>query len=171
MENFDQQLMRLKQALGVVSDQEAAAALGLSKAALSDRKKRGVFPEDKLYALAAKRPDLGLDVLHVLMGEKKTAALNLTLAELEAALAWGADKGGPVAEQLKRAAALVEEKNRPLPQDEQLLLETYRELNSSDKKKFLKLALRFPGEEPGVTQTFHSTVKGGVAGRDIVKSK
>ena len=40
----------------------------MTKAAFSARKKRGVFPEKELYALAAKRPELGLDVDYVLTG-------------------------------------------------------------------------------------------------------
>ena len=65
---FDQQLFRLKEALTAHEDQEVAVALGMTKAAFSARKKRGVFPEKELYALAAKRPELGLDVDYVLTG-------------------------------------------------------------------------------------------------------
>lgn len=48
------------------------------------------------------------------------------MAEIEAALAFGAEKGGSIAEQLERANALVEEMHRPLPNDEQVLLDSYR---------------------------------------------
>ena len=68
MREFDRQLIRLKEALGVTEDQDVANALGLSKAALSDRKKRGAFPDDKLLALIAKRPDLGLDFDYITLG-------------------------------------------------------------------------------------------------------
>ena len=56
-------------------DQEVADVLGMSKAAFSARKKRGSFPENELYALAAKHPDLGLDVGYVMTGKsaKQTA--------------------------------------------------------------------------------------------------
>lgn len=68
MREFDHQLLRLKQALGAAEDQAVAAALGLSKAAFADRKKRAAFPADKVKALAADRPELGLDVQYVLTG-------------------------------------------------------------------------------------------------------
>ncbi len=65
---FDAQLRRLKESLGVREDQEAAKALGMTKAALSLRKKRGVFPRAKLVSLAASRPDLCIDVAYVVSG-------------------------------------------------------------------------------------------------------
>lgn len=114
MKNFDQQLLRLKQALGVTDDQEAAAALGMSKAALSDRKKRDKFPEDKLWALAARRPELRLDPGHILMGDMKDAAMKVTVAQFEAALLLTAKRGGTLAEQLGRAMQIVQEMNQPL---------------------------------------------------------
>ena len=68
MRDFDHQLLRLKAALGATSDQAVAEALGMTKAAFSDRKKRGAFPEDKLLALVARRPDLAVDPQYVLTG-------------------------------------------------------------------------------------------------------
>lgn len=68
MLDFNQQIARLKEALAVTKDQDVADALGLSKAAFSDRKKRGAFPDDKLLALSAKRPDLGLDYGYITSG-------------------------------------------------------------------------------------------------------
>lgn len=126
MRNFDAQLLRLKQSVKLTEDQEIAALLGMTKAAFSERKKRGSFPEDKLFALATKRPDLNLDVLGILVGDKKHAAIKLTVAELEAALEFDDDKSGTIAERFGRAAAVVEMKHAPLPTDEQALLETYR---------------------------------------------
>lgn len=70
MDDFESRLTRLKQATGLFEDQEIAAALGMSKAAFADRKKRDSFPEDKLFSLSAKRPDLGLDVDYILTGEE-----------------------------------------------------------------------------------------------------
>lgn len=67
-QGFDAQLRRLKAALGVREDQEAAKALGMTKAALSLRKKRNAFPRDKLVALATSRPDLGIDATYVVSG-------------------------------------------------------------------------------------------------------
>lgn len=69
---FDQPLSRLKKALGVREDQEAALALGMSKAAFSARKTRGSFPEKELRALAQRRPELGIDVEYVLTGASLT---------------------------------------------------------------------------------------------------
>ncbi|HBN8473966.1 TPA: bacteriophage CI repressor [Pseudomonas aeruginosa] len=68
MRDFDQQLLRLKAAARVTSDQEVAALLGMSKAAFSDRKRRGSFPGDKVFALAKRRPDLVIDAEFVLTG-------------------------------------------------------------------------------------------------------
>lgn len=61
-------MRRLKAALGVREDQEVAKALGMTKAALSLRKKRGTFPSDKLVALSASRPDLAIDVSYIVSG-------------------------------------------------------------------------------------------------------
>lgn len=80
MREFDHQLLRLKQALGVVEDQAVAAVLGMSKAAFADRKKRGAFPSDKVKALAADRPELGLDVRYIATG--MTAKLESSLDRL-----------------------------------------------------------------------------------------
>lgn len=70
MKNFDQVLLRLKQAVQQTSDQEVAKLLGLSKAAFAERKKRDAFPEDKLLALSVRQPELNLDVTYVLTGER-----------------------------------------------------------------------------------------------------
>jgi len=68
MNKFDEQLLRLKQAVQLTADQDVAALLGLSKEAFFQRKKRDAFPEDKLAALAVKRPALGIDVNFILTG-------------------------------------------------------------------------------------------------------
>jgi CI repressor-like protein len=65
---FRERLDRLKSALGVEEDQDAAEALGMSKQALSARKKREAFPAKELRALAQRRPELRLDVDYVLTG-------------------------------------------------------------------------------------------------------
>ena len=69
---FDQQLSRLKKVLEVREDQEAATALGMTKAAFSARKTRGSFPEKELRALAQQHPELGIDVEYVLTGGRLT---------------------------------------------------------------------------------------------------
>ena len=66
---FDLKLLRLKGALCVAEDQDVADALGMTKAAFSARKRRDAFPDDKLLALAARRPDLNLDLQFILEGE------------------------------------------------------------------------------------------------------
>ena len=68
MDFFSDSLGRLKHCLRVSKDQEVAAALGLSKTAFSERKKRNSFPEKELRALAQQRPELGIDVEYVLTG-------------------------------------------------------------------------------------------------------
>lgn len=65
--SFQLKLDRLKECLGVSEDQQVAAALGLSKTALSLRKNRGSFPAERVYALAASRPEV--DPVYVLTGD------------------------------------------------------------------------------------------------------
>lgn len=50
-------------------DGEVAVALGMTKTAFSERKKRGSFPEKELRALAAEKPEI--DVHYVLTGERE----------------------------------------------------------------------------------------------------
>lgn len=69
MDAFEQALMRLKQRLGVRTDKRVAEALGMTPAALNERKKRGSFPADKLRAAAQLHPEWGLDVDYVLTGD------------------------------------------------------------------------------------------------------
>jgi transcriptional regulator with XRE-family HTH domain len=61
MDFFEEVTLRLKQQLKVTDDKEVAAALGMSASALNMRKKRGNFPTKEVFALAAQRPELGLD--------------------------------------------------------------------------------------------------------------
>jgi transcriptional regulator with XRE-family HTH domain len=68
---FDQKLLRLKHATGLTEDQDVAELLGMSRAAFSARKKRDAFPDDKVYALAAQRPEIGIDVDQVLTGDSE----------------------------------------------------------------------------------------------------
>lgn len=69
MPEFETRLARLKEALGVATAKEVANILEMSDKALNARKRRLSFPEKELYALAAKRPDLNLDVNYVLTGK------------------------------------------------------------------------------------------------------
>lgn len=69
MNYFDEATLRLKQRLGVTQDKELAQFLGLSPRAWAGRKQTGAFPEKELYALAAKRTELDIDVDYVLTGQ------------------------------------------------------------------------------------------------------
>jgi hypothetical protein len=71
MNFFSESIARLKYELRVSKDGEVATALGLSKTAFAERKRRGAFPEKELYALAEKRSELRLDVLYILTGERR----------------------------------------------------------------------------------------------------
>lgn len=66
---FDMRLLRLKAHVGIKSDKHLAELLGMTDKALHARKRRDVFPDDKLYALALKRPDLRIDPGYILTGE------------------------------------------------------------------------------------------------------
>lgn len=68
MNFFDEASLRLKQALKVTADKDAAEAIGLSPSAWKQRKTRGVFPMKEVYALAAQRPELQLDADWVITG-------------------------------------------------------------------------------------------------------
>lgn len=68
-QTFGAMLLRLKQQLGVQTNKSVAELLGMREKAFIARKSRNSFPETELYALAAKRPDLDLDVVYVLTGK------------------------------------------------------------------------------------------------------
>lgn len=70
-ETFGAALLRLKEQLRVHNDKEVAEALGMTPTAFNSRKGRGSFPEDKLLALKARRPELGLDIDYVLTGRRR----------------------------------------------------------------------------------------------------
>lgn len=94
MSLFEGALLRTKEQLGVQSDKEVAARLGLSATAFSDRKKRDAFPEDKLRALAQQQPELGIDVAYILTGK----------AQWERAVEGAAGAGTGALEKLAAAA-------------------------------------------------------------------
>lgn len=68
--SFEQKFLRLKEQVGLSKDMEIAQLLGMSKAALSERKRRGSFPMDKLHTLASKHPGINLD--YVLNGYRSS---------------------------------------------------------------------------------------------------
>ena len=69
MDNFEIITLRLKQALQLKTDKQIAEALGLSQRAWVGRKKSGRFPEEELFALKGKSPELNLDVEYILHGD------------------------------------------------------------------------------------------------------
>lgn len=73
MKSFGNVLLRLKAQTGLQADKEIAELLGISPTAFNDRKRRDAFPEDKLLALATRRPELNLDVDYVLTGNTENA--------------------------------------------------------------------------------------------------
>ena len=88
MENsFKMIALRLKQALQVETDREIAQALGMTQTAFNSRKIRDSFPEDKLFALMSKRPDLKIDATYVLTGNRDAAPVERALSEQLAAFA------------------------------------------------------------------------------------
>ena len=68
--SFTSMLLRLKEQTGLEADKQVAELLGMAANAFNARKARDSFPEDKLFALAARRPDLGIDPVYVLTGQR-----------------------------------------------------------------------------------------------------
>lgn len=126
---FDQQLLRLKQVLGLTSDQDVAKALGLTKAALSVRKKRAAFPEDRVLELARRRD---IDVHYILTGESRGFVANL--AALREATR--ASKGNPEL----RDALFVELIEARVSTQEAALLDDYRQCSEADKRVISRMA-------------------------------
>lgn len=142
MREFDQQLLRLKQALRVTEDREAANALGMTKAAFSARKSRGVFPRDKLYALATERPELGIDPQFVLTGEN--AELQRRLKALKTATAVAASTQN-AEDRAAIQGAVFDAVVKQLAPDEAQLLHHYRSSNESGKRAILATAITMSG--------------------------
>lgn len=124
---FEEQLLRLKQQLGLSEDKDVAAALGMEKAAFSARKARNAFPVDKLHALHSRRPELGLDVGYVLTG--RTA--QQVAAELAAS---PAVPGKRAAQALAGDARAIHGVSAPLDASyEARTIERIRQLNAADR--------------------------------------
>lgn len=147
MRNFDAELLRLKQALKVTSDQDVAAALGMTKAAFSDRKRRDAFPEDKLRAAAQLHPEWGVDVAYVLTGE--TAAFRAALDVVSGSTAGALKVAGSPEKQarIRDADAMQKLAARPagaaLDALEAYLVADFRQCSSEDQAMLTKLAARF----------------------------
>ena len=184
---FEPVLLRLKEQLGVSTDKEVASILGLGDKAFNARKKRDSFPEDKLLALHAKRPDLNLDIAYILIGER--AVVHAVMGAVKAAAAIVDRLGGTKAERQARLDALlgsvVQSTRSSLSDEEQLVIARYRLASSSTRNEVLRLLLsRETSSENGtksqpaahaggrvishVKQQINAPVSGGVAGRDLV---
>ncbi|MEI2428672.1 helix-turn-helix domain-containing protein [Lysobacter yananisis] len=137
MRPFDEQLLRLKQVLKLTDDQDVADALGMNKAAFSARKTRGAFPEDKLFALAAKQPELKIDPAYVITGRSEELERRLQAVSAATAIA-GKVKGIESRGDVQAAAfdALV----NALAPDEQELLRHYRTANENGRAAIIATA-------------------------------
>jgi len=136
MGEFEQALLRLKSQVGVATDKEMAELLGLSEKALNARKRRGAFPTDKVRALAQQRPDLSIDVDHVLSGtalrEKRQNA------------------AGQVMYQGTEIVHLMtgEPESRPhYPTDAMALVENWQRCSALDQALVLQLVRRLAGRQ------------------------
>jgi hypothetical protein len=132
MKIFEEKLLRLKQEVKLTEDQEVAALLGLSKAAFADRKKRDAFPDEKLWALAQKRPDLKIDVLAVLTGISSKGHAQIALDEQASKLLPDDANDLP---SIKKSKAQIKSTMgfRSETAREALLLESFRQANDQGK--------------------------------------
>lgn len=167
LKSFDQQLLRLKQALNTTEDQVVARRLGLSKGAFAARKGRDAFPADKLAALAHAHPELGIDVQHVLTGKSgrqraveaaasvasesrdDVAVLissRVRAAEPPTAMQWGSHAS------LSRS--LVE-----LDGDERLHIDQLRHCSPSDREAIYHMARRLASQRPAPPSPTATPVK------------
>ena len=70
--SFERATLRLKELVGVQTDKDLAELLEMDVSAFNKRKARGSFPDERLRALAQRRPELGIDVEYVLTGASLT---------------------------------------------------------------------------------------------------
>lgn len=172
MSFFAHALLRLKEQLGVQSDKEVAALLEMSPTAFADRKKRDAFPEDKLFAYAAKHPQQKLDVAYVLTGTP--AQIHAAMADIRAAAEIAGKVGGSADQQGERIWAIhtsIQAHQTTLAAVHQAVLDAVH-LLSLDKKidaeqlaqAVVKLCAReaMPAIPPSMqSQTQHVTSHGG----------
>lgn len=146
MTPFEEQLLRLKQALGTTEDQEVAEALGLTKAAFAQRKKRGSFPAAELRVLAAENPRLQLDVGHVLTGktQQQTAvalAAGAQVGTAETPGTYGHKRGPPP----PLLSPPLDPDERAISAEERLLITALRQCDTPDQDAVRHLVLRLAG--------------------------
>lgn len=118
MKNFENILLRLKAELALAEDKEVAKILGMTPNAFTARKRRDVFPEEKLLALKSRRPDLNIDDTYILTGVRKNSPGRST-AELGRQLSKEQDGGpeGPLQQAYYSALSGLEEvRERRQPQ-------------------------------------------------------
>lgn len=135
MNFFEEATLRLKQQLQTSEDKQVAEALGMTGNAWTKRKTRDAFPENELYALAAKRPDLKIDVAYVLTGIPSEA--HSRLSDLQAGLDMTMAAGANTFAEMKAGGQLLAQQMghaRPtLAPDELALLSDYRALDARAK--------------------------------------
>lgn len=151
MENFIDISNRLKTALSVSMDKDIAEILGISKYSFAERKKRNSFPEKELEILAAKRPELNLDVEYILTG------YSVREEELEKERLRNWDLMVKGYRLLKQEENLLQDDDHtfdaelpPTPknantrvllnQDEMMLISCYRKSSDESKKKIFDIA-------------------------------
>jgi hypothetical protein len=138
--NFEASLLRLKAALGVQSDKDVAAALGMSPTALNDRKKRDAFPVDRVRALAS---SLNFDAEYVIGGVAQAA-----LEMIEAAR-----EGKPLKKVSAEDAALLAAWHRCSAPDQRLLLGLLKRLTG--EAQALATDGRYPQRVDAPPATLH----------------
>lgn len=158
---FEPVLLRLKEQLGVTTDKEVAEILGLKEKAFNARKTRDSFPEDKLLALHAKRPDLHLDIAYILTGER--AVVHAVMGAVRAAAEIVDRLGGTKAERQIRSEALlssvVQASRSNLSDEEQLLVARYRLASVEKRNEALRALL---GAEPPVKAKRSTSISVGI---------
>lgn len=131
MDSFEKILLRLKEGVGLGQDKDIAELLGMSSRAFTARKTRGSFPEDKLLALSALRPDLKLDTAYILTGHRVNGLGNAVLKVNQYANRLMAVSGLPRANEIaqpeptyeSRASRLVKNFNS-LSEEQKVAVET-----------------------------------------------
>lgn len=186
MSFFAHALLRLKEQLGVQSDKEVAALLEMSPTAFADRKKRDAFPEDKLFAYAAKHPERDLDVAYVLTGTP--AKIHAVMAGVKEAADLASKQGGTPEQRNDRLWAIhdsIQANQTTLGEVHQAVLDAVHYLslgNKIDAEQLASAVTKFCARQTnlpaapmnqqnvmgGAAQQFNGTIKGGVAQRDIV---
>lgn len=133
--SFNSVLLRFKERTGLQTNKQVAELLGINEKAFIARKARNSFPAKELYALAAKRPDLKIDVAYVLTGIPSEA--HSRLSDLQAGLDMAMATGANTFAEMKTGGQLLARQMghaRPtLAPDELALLSDYRTLDARAK--------------------------------------